>query len=90
MRIHAVASLAVACLVVAGCGRESSSARRSPGDPPRLVILGVDGFDWEIIDPLVESGRMPVMERTGSLWWTNQAGFCSWRTANYSARRSWT
>jgi len=63
VRIHAVASLAVVCLVVVGCGREPSSARRSPGDPPRLVILGVDGFDWEIIDPLVESGRMPVMER---------------------------
>ncbi len=33
-----------------------------PGEAPRLVILGIDGFDWNIVDPLVEQGRMPVME----------------------------
>jgi predicted AlkP superfamily phosphohydrolase/phosphomutase len=27
------------------------------------VILGIDGFDWNIVDPLVTAGRMPVMER---------------------------
>jgi hypothetical protein len=36
-----------------------------PGDdgPPEIVVLGIDGFDWNIIDPLVAAGRMPVTER---------------------------
>jgi hypothetical protein len=28
-----------------------------------IVVLGIDGFDWNIIDPLVAAGRMPVMKR---------------------------
>ena len=27
--------------------------------PRRVVLIGVDGFDWRIIDPLVRQGRMP-------------------------------
>jgi predicted AlkP superfamily phosphohydrolase/phosphomutase len=44
---------------VAGC----SSTDRSDRKVPEVVILGVDGFDWNIVDPLVEAGRMPVMKR---------------------------
>lgn len=45
-------------LTLGGCG-----GPRAENDPPRLVLLGIDGFDWEIIDPLLEQGRLPVMER---------------------------
>jgi predicted AlkP superfamily phosphohydrolase/phosphomutase len=27
------------------------------------VVIGIDGFDWNLVDPLVEAGGMPVMER---------------------------
>ncbi len=42
-----------------------------PGRPahgPRLVLIGLDGATWDLIDPLTESGEMPVMahlKRTG-------------------------
>ncbi|MEZ5063957.1 MAG: alkaline phosphatase family protein [bacterium] len=67
MRIR-LAWLAVLAVVgaIGGCGGDPKSARgshRAPDDPPRLVILGVDGFDWNIVDPLVAAGRMPEMEK---------------------------
>jgi Flp pilus assembly protein TadD/predicted AlkP superfamily phosphohydrolase/phosphomutase len=33
----------------------------SPTDA-RLLIVGLDGADWEIIDPLIEQGRLPHLE----------------------------
>lgn len=47
----AVAALAAAC--AGGC---------SGGEVPRVrkvVVLGIDGMDWHIIDPLLEEGRLP-------------------------------
>ncbi len=41
--------------LVAGCGRGPSR------HAPKVLILGIDGFDWNIIDPLVVRGRMPAM-----------------------------
>jgi hypothetical protein len=52
----------LAALVLAGCAGGEDGGR-GPGDPPLVVILGIDGWDWNIVDPLVEAGRMPVMER---------------------------
>src|SRR5262249_28094758 len=37
-----------------------TAARPLPRD---LVILGVDSFDWRLIDPLMKQGRMPNMAR---------------------------
>jgi Flp pilus assembly protein TadD/predicted AlkP superfamily phosphohydrolase/phosphomutase len=31
--------------------------------PTRLLIVGLDGADWEIIDPLIERGRMPNLAK---------------------------
>jgi predicted AlkP superfamily phosphohydrolase/phosphomutase len=28
----------------------------------RLVIIGIDGFDWQLIDPLIEAGLAPNLE----------------------------
>ena len=44
---------------VVGCAPPAPTDRRVP----EILIVGVDGFDWNIVDPLVEAGRMPVMER---------------------------
>jgi len=27
-----------------------------------VLIVGIDGFDWNLVDPLIEEGRMPVLE----------------------------
>jgi len=33
-----------------------------PPTDARLLIVGLDGADWEIIDPLIEQGRLPNLE----------------------------
>ncbi len=37
----------------------------TPGDRPqrRVLLIGLDGADWDIIDPLMAEGRMPNLER---------------------------
>jgi len=37
---------------------ESEEEFQDPA-PTKLLIVGLDGADWEIIDPLVEQGRLP-------------------------------
>lgn len=44
--------------LVAGCAPADHSERRAP----EIVIVGIDGLDWNIVDPLVDAGRMPVMK----------------------------
>jgi predicted AlkP superfamily phosphohydrolase/phosphomutase len=57
-RCAAIAGLivvaAVAAVVAGGCG----------GAPDRkVVIIGVDGMDWNLVDPLLEEGKMPNLAR---------------------------
>lgn len=37
-------------------------------ESPRVLVLGLDGGDWDVIDPLVEAGRLPnlasILERS--------------------------
>ena len=49
-----VLGIAVAMLVAAGCGSSPDT---------KIVIIGIDGVDWEIADPLIEEGRMPNLAR---------------------------
>ncbi len=45
-------------------GRTTAAASRTqPHDGRRLLLIGLDGADWDIIDPLIAQGRMPHMER---------------------------
>ncbi len=46
---------------VAAPGQGSEMILRAPGEPlrRRVVVIGVDSFDWRIIDPLMRRGRMP-------------------------------
>jgi hypothetical protein len=42
-----------------GCGRADGPAK---GPRPRVVILGLDGADWQLIDPLIKQGRLPLFK----------------------------
>src|SRR3990172_9437248 len=39
--------------------RERVRTAFARGAGPEVVLIGLDGADWNIIDPLVEAGRMP-------------------------------
>lgn len=50
--------------------RDSSTLSFYPASPPgeaiagrRILLVGLDGADWEIIDPLIDAGRMPNLAR---------------------------
>ena len=70
LRVIAVALPAVLLAVIIVGGSAHGDTRRVPsggrGDPsslPKVAIIGVDGCDWEKLDPLVEQGRVPTFER---------------------------
>ncbi len=42
-----------------GCGRPGGPAQ---GQGTRIVILGLDGADWQLIDPLIAKGRLPLFK----------------------------
>ena len=56
-----------------GCGRERGTgggeggpdgpSRGAAGKPGRIVVIGVDGADWQVIRPLIHSGRLPNFAR---------------------------
>ncbi|MCI0407841.1 MAG: alkaline phosphatase family protein, partial [Acidobacteria bacterium] len=52
-------------LQVAGVGEASGEILRASTAPlaKRIVLLGVDSFDWRIIDPLLKQGKMPNVAR---------------------------
>ena len=53
----------VGLLAAAGCacarGGEAPAAPSRPAG--RVILFGIDGADWQVIDPLIASGRMPNM-----------------------------
>lgn len=57
----AIAFLAWACAVDVPEGRGTEYARRSLDHP--IVIIGLDGADWQVADPLLESGELPNLAR---------------------------
>ena len=50
---------------VAAAGESSGDILRASTPPlnKKVVLLGVDSFDWRIIDPLLAQGRMPNLAR---------------------------
>lgn len=50
---------------IAGLGESSAEILRVDARPleREIVVIGVDSFDWDLVDPLIEQGRMPNMER---------------------------
>jgi hypothetical protein len=61
--ITLAALVAAAALgALAGCGGKPGGDRAARGGaPPELVVLGIDGFDWRLVDPLLDAGRMPIL-----------------------------
>lgn len=59
--------LAVGLLLFTSCGRVETEA-----EPVRrtVVILGIDGLEWDIMGPLLETGRLPNFARLvhGGAW----------------------
>jgi predicted AlkP superfamily phosphohydrolase/phosphomutase len=60
-----LAALAVGC--DGGVGSRSSrpagEGGASGGERERVIIVGIDGADWRVIDPLVARGRLPAFRR---------------------------
>jgi len=52
---------ALRILQVAAAGESSGTILRAAVDPVErdVLILGLDSFDWRILDPMMEAGRMP-------------------------------
>lgn len=45
--------------VTIGLSVAALSCSKPGSDSPRLLIVGLDGADWNIIDPLIAAGKMP-------------------------------
>lgn len=50
-----LAAAAVGAALLAACGRR--------GPDPRVLVVGVDGADWEMILPMAERGELPTFAR---------------------------
>ncbi len=46
-----------------GLSSLSIPGARGPDDLPRVLIVGVDGADWEKLEPLIQSGALPTFQR---------------------------
>ena len=59
----------LACLLAASaaaCGRRAANpvgGTDASSRSGRVVVFGIDGADWQVIDPLVTSGRVPAFKR---------------------------
>ena len=39
-----------------GCGRQDRKT-------PKVVLIGIDGFDWKVADPLLQEGKLPNLAK---------------------------
>jgi predicted AlkP superfamily pyrophosphatase or phosphodiesterase len=54
MAVWAAASLMFGLSMAASCRRETRA--------PRVYVIGLDGATWDIIDPLIAKGKLPVFK----------------------------
>lgn len=56
--------LAVLCCLFLGCSQKTPSPPTpSSAIQPRVVVIGLDGADWSIIDRLERKGKLPFLAR---------------------------
>ena len=62
---ESLALAAAAWLALAGTGARvvAAPAAEPPPGGRRVLLLGLDGADWQAIDPLVAAGRLPAFAR---------------------------
>ena len=60
--LHGVllAMLATSLMTFSSCGKSGSSGE---GGKPKLLIIGLDGADWHLINPMLEAGELPNLGR---------------------------
>jgi len=57
----------LACVLLGGCSKPGSvasddaSTRADLEDTGRVFLIGLDGADWDVLDPLIEQGRLPTL-----------------------------
>jgi predicted AlkP superfamily phosphohydrolase/phosphomutase len=56
------AALALAALQAAGCGRAHGGAA-----VPRVVIIGLDGLDYDLVSRMMKDGRLPGLTRLSKM-----------------------
>ena len=59
------AAVTAACLLLTGGAGPSAAAPaagRAP-KPPRVIVVGWDGADWGLLDPLLREGKLPNLAR---------------------------
>jgi predicted AlkP superfamily phosphohydrolase/phosphomutase len=44
-------------------GPEGGADPADSGARPRVIIVGIDGADWRVIDPMMAAGKLPVLRR---------------------------
>ncbi len=61
LQVFAACLVAAALLLGAGCAKEP---------PPRVVIIGLDGATWDLLDPWMEAGDLPNLKafRDGAVY----------------------
>lgn len=52
-------TLTITLLAAAGCGPEERSGPVAPPWDRKVILLAMDGLDWRVLDPLIESGEAP-------------------------------
>jgi tetratricopeptide (TPR) repeat protein len=58
--IRKVTAVLIAGLLIGGCAKEKIAA---PPPAPRVIFLGLDGADWQLLDRYAADGTMPNLAR---------------------------
>jgi len=56
-KLKAVIALAGACALILGAYMAWRQA--DPGGGPRIVLVGMDALTWDVLDPLLDEGKLP-------------------------------
>src|SRR5262249_38769640 len=55
---------------VAAAGALAELRKRTRETGRKILLIGLDGADWQIIDPLIKAGKLPTLARlkSGAAW----------------------